>query len=223
MIASRPAPSLTRRLLDGFERVAAVLRADRRGAAGTTRLSPAQARILSYLSSRGGASVGEVAAELGVRQPTATGSLASLEKKGLVERHADGKDRRVSALSPTPRGHELTAAIDARSGAVERALSELDANEQAQLLGLIVRLIRNLQLEGAIPPQRMCVTCAYFRPYAHADAANPHHCAFVDAAFGGGGLRLDCGDHQEAENRKEIWMKFLAGAPSADAAETAAT
>jgi DNA-binding MarR family transcriptional regulator len=223
MIANRPPAALVRRIVDGLERLGAALQADRRGALETTPLNPTQARILGYLTSRGAASVGAVAAQFGVRQPTATGSLAALEKKGLVERHADAKDRRVSALSPTQRGAELSAAIDAKSGAVERALSELAPDEQSRLLELLVRLIRILQREGAIPPQRMCVTCAYFRPYARADAEAPHHCAFVDAAFGGRDLRLDCGDHREAENKEEVWMKFLAGAPHADAGGKAAT
>jgi hypothetical protein len=31
-----------------------------------------------------------------------------------------------------------------------------------------------------------------------ADAEAPHHCAFVDAAFGDAALRMDCADHQDA-------------------------
>jgi hypothetical protein len=43
----------------------------------------------------------------------------------------------------------------------------------------------------------MCVTCACFQPHRHAEAAAPHHCDFVDAAFGDAALRIDCVDHEE--------------------------
>jgi hypothetical protein len=44
----------------------------------------------------------------------------------------------------------------------------------------------------------MCVSCRFFRPFQHDDLARPHHCAFVDAPFGDGELRLDCPDFQTA-------------------------
>lgn len=71
-------------------------------------------------------------------------------------------------------------------------------------------LIRALQVARGIPVQRMCVTCAHFRPHAHDDADEPHHCAFVDAAFGDAALRIDCGDHEDAleEKRDSLWARF---------------
>jgi hypothetical protein len=32
----------------------------------------------------------------------------------------------------------------------------------------------------------------------HPEAAEPHHCAFVDAPFGNRALRLDCAEHEQA-------------------------
>ena len=74
----------------------------------------------------------------------------------------------------------------------------------------LIGLIRALQVARAIPVQRMCVTCAHFRPHAHDDADSPHHCAFVDAAFGDAALRIDCGDHEDAaeEDLAQIWARF---------------
>ena len=63
----------------------------------------------------------------------------------------------------------------------------------------LVTMIKRLQDAGAIPIQRMCVSCRHFRPYAHADAAKPHHCAFVNAAFGQRDLRIECRDHSMAD------------------------
>ena len=56
-------------------------------------------------------------------------------------------------------------------------------------------MIRTLQEKGRIPVARMCVSCRFFQPFRHDNPARPHHCAFVDAAFGDEELRLDCPDH----------------------------
>jgi hypothetical protein len=57
----------------------------------------------------------------------------------------------------------------------------------------------------------MCVTCRYFRPDAHQDEANPHHCEYVDAAFGDHLLRVDCSEHQAApeEAQQANWSAWL--------------
>lgn len=212
------APALARKLRDGLERLGMALRADQWDALAQTPLNPTQAQILSFLARRGGARVGAVAAQLGVSQPTATDSIAALERKGLLQRRADARDARAATLTVTPPGRALTETIDARVGATERALASLDPREQAQLLALVIKLIRNLQLEGAIAPQRMCVACRHFRPYAHDDARAPHHCAFVDAAFGGEALRLDCADHEEAQDTEAIWLRFSRGDAAREAA-----
>ena len=70
-------------------------------------------------------------------------------------------------------------------------------------------MIRTLQLNGEIPVSRMCLTCVHFRPNVHT-GAEPHHCAFVDAAFGARHLRLECGDHQPAapQQEKDAWAAF---------------
>ena len=70
-------------------------------------------------------------------------------------------------------------------------------DEQANAL-----LDEALQEARAIPVQRMCLTCRHFRPHVHDDPARPHHCAFVDAAFGDAALRLDCADHETARDEE---------------------
>jgi len=78
------------------------------------------------------------------------------------------------------------------------------------MLRALTRVIRALQEARAIPVQRICVTCRHFRPHVHDDATAPHHCAFVDAAFGDAGLRLDCTDHEGAtgQDRARKWARF---------------
>jgi hypothetical protein len=84
-----------------------------------------------------------------------------------------------------------------------------------------VKIIRGLQEAGDIPVQRMCVTCRYFRPNVHDDRDRPHHCAFVDAAFGDPQLRLDCTEQEPAsaaESRANwiSWSRAGESSPTSD-------
>jgi hypothetical protein len=103
--------------------------------------------------------------------------------------------------------------IGAFPSMVEISLSGLTTDEQASLLRLLVKSIRRLQIAGSIPVQRMCVTCQHFRPNIYSDAQNPHHCAFVNAAFGDRHFRLDCSDHELADPSLQSanWAAFDTG------------
>lgn len=208
-------PSLSRRLRDGLERVATVLRSERWGALEKTPLNPTQAQILALIQGNKNKPerVSAIARHLGVSQPTATDSIISLEKKGLVSRHPDPRDGRAVGVVATEVGRVLAGEIGALTTATDRALTALTRGEQEEFLRLLVKLIRNLQIAGAIEPQRLCVTCRYFQPHAHPGARAPHHCAYVDAPLGADGLRLDCSEHEAlpTEQQEAAWSRYAEG------------
>ncbi len=197
-------------ILTGLARIGLVLRASAWRQAETTGLTPTQAQILVHLVRRGPARPGAVAAEIAVTQPTASDAVAALIRKGHVERRADPEDGRAALLHATAAGRDTAATVEAWPDALLEAADLLDPAERGVLLKALTRMIRTLQLRGAIPVQRMCATCSHFRPYRHTDAAAPHHCAFVDAAFGNAELRLDCADHAEADAdaARQTWARF---------------
>jgi DNA-binding MarR family transcriptional regulator len=207
---------LPRRLRDGLERLASVLRNDQWSAANAVGLNPTQAHVLSFLAGRGeaGLRVKAIAGHLGVTQPTATDSVAALERKGLVSKQADASDARAVAVRVTAAGRDAVKAIGLSSMATDEALAALSPADQAALLLLVTKLIRSLQLAGALPAQRVCVTCRHFRPNAHPGTETPHHCTFVNAAFGTRNLRLDCGEHETAEPSRQAatWRDFTEAA-----------
>jgi len=59
-------------------------------------------------------------------------------------------------------------------------------------------------------PRYQKETCQHFRPNVHADPAAPHHCAFVDAAFGDGAQMIDCPDHDPLPEtqRESVWQRY---------------
>jgi DNA-binding MarR family transcriptional regulator len=200
--------SLTQKLLDGLDRLSTALQVDRRRSAEGLHLNATQSAILRLLGTRApaGLRVGEIAEHLVVRQPTATDSINALERKGFVRRRPVEDDARATTVHlVSPVSPELSIALSATA-----AIADLSDQERVQLLRLVIKMIRSLQLRGAIPPQRLCVSCKYFRPNVHPDAQAPHHCAFVDAAFGDAALRLDCADHQAASaaDQASHWTAF---------------
>ena len=210
-----PAPigqQLTRRLRDGLDRICAVMRADQWTIAGTAGLNPTQLHALTFIAGRAekGLRVGAVAAQLGVTQPTATNSIAALVRKGLLTKKADPDDPRAVSVRITPSGRDVVRGIGLVITATERALETLPQQEQTELLRLIVKTIRALQVAGAIAPQRLCVTCKFFRAHAHENPNAPHHCDYVDAAFGVEALRIDCAEHEPepAAQQESAWRSF---------------
>lgn len=210
---------LPQRLKDGIDRLASVLRADQWSAANAAGLNPTQAHVLAFLAGRGeaGLRVKAIAGHLGVSQPTATDSIAALERKGLVVKAPDAADARAVVVHATMAGQEAVRLIGIAASATQEALGALAPHEQAGLMILLIKIIRTLQQAGALPDQRMCPSCRYFRPDAHPGADLPHHCAFVDAAFGARHLRLDCGEHDTADITLQAtnWRIFTQGSAPA--------
>ena len=204
-------PEATQQIAHALSRLSLFWRAAGWQAAGARGLTPTQAEILARVAA-GPERNGELARGLGVSAPTLTDAVSALAAKGLVERRPDPRDRRAARVAPTPQGAALAAALPAMPESLAPVLAALPAPDQAGLLRGLMLVIRGLQEAGAIPVQRMCLTCRHFRPYAHDDADRPHHCAFVDAAFGDSALRLACADHEEApeEARARNAARFAA-------------
>ena len=200
----------------GLERIAAFLREERWRAAEELGLTPTQIAILSFLEQRGPQRGQAVARQLGVRQPTASDASEALLRKGFLRKAPDPGDRRAVLFGLTAKGRKTAARLASVPAALAGSLEALPGEDRAALARLLTLLIRSLQEQGAIEPQRLCATCRYFRPNAHNDAAKPHHCAFVDAAFGDADLRHDCGDHDEADDalKRANWTRFSGAAPA---------
>jgi hypothetical protein len=64
-------------------------------------------------------------------------------------------------------------------------------------LSALSKVIWNLQIQDFIAPQRLCVTCAHFRPFVNMDTTNPHRCELLNTSYGAMGLRLNCPEHEE--------------------------
>lgn len=182
----------------GLSRIGLYLRSAAWDQAGAKGLTPTQTQMLAHLSARGPRRISDLAAEAGVTQPTASDAVAALVRKGLTARRPDPADGRASLLHLTAAGRVTAQETAAWPDALLGALGAIGPEDRGAFLRSLMAMIRALQNSGEIPAQRICATCIHFRPNAHPGAERPHHCAFVDAAFGDAALRLDCADHKPA-------------------------
>lgn len=211
-----PLSPLPERLHDGLERLASLQRLEQWQAASPKGLNPTQFTILRLLKRRpAGLRVKTLARELGLSQPTVTDSLLALERKGFVARHSDPKDKRALLVQLTADGRAAETAVEGQMPRMETALAGLSRKEQAALLHIIIKMIRALLQDEAMPIQRMCVTCRHFRPQAAPGSAKPHYCEFVCAPFGSADLQVDCGDHDAAspDRQAATWRIFIGEMP----------
>ncbi|MEZ5566878.1 MAG: MarR family winged helix-turn-helix transcriptional regulator [Halioglobus sp.] len=187
---------LDSRLADGLTRLAAVARQLDWETAESAGLSPTQADILRFVSSRPeGARLTAAAAHIGVRKATASDAVASLERKSLVRKYPDASDGRAMALKATAKGRKVAQTWPNSFGPIVACLSD---TEQEALLGMVIKMIRQLQQRQLIAPLRTCVTCRHFRENVAPGTATPHYCAFVGATMAERHLRVDCTEHESA-------------------------
>lgn len=208
------ADEVSNKLLSGLNRIGLAMRSAAWGEATESGLTPTQSQILAFIAARTAQNPrsGDAADALGITPQTASVAIAALVAKGLVSKLPDASDRRASSLKLSRQG-EVAARVAAQwPDFLVNAVQELDAAEQKAFLRILIKLIRRLQNDGEIVPQRLCVSCAHFQPNAHPqDSAGPHHCAFMDAPLAELDLRLDCGDHRPAstEVSNAAWAALI--------------
>jgi DNA-binding MarR family transcriptional regulator len=216
--ASDPLPPdepLPKRVTTGLAKVGLALKHQAWAEAGGRGLTPTQGQVLALLRANpDGLRLGGLAGQLGVTAATTSDSVTALRRKGLVDKLPLAGDGRAVLVRLTPAGVREAAAAAAWPDFLLEAVDELSDAEQAAFLRGLVTMIRTLQTRGRIPVARMCVSCRFFQPLRYPDGRLPHHCAFVDAPFGDGGLRLDCPDHDAApaELAARTWEAFRAPA-----------
>jgi DNA-binding MarR family transcriptional regulator len=125
-----------------IEAVRAIVRASRMLERASGELSLAHYRVLAAISA-GEERASRVAQRLAVGKPTVSAAVDVLVQRGLVARHIEVADNRVTVLRVTSEGWDVLARVEA--GMVERLtrLAELTGDADG-LVGCLARLGRAL-------------------------------------------------------------------------------
>ena len=109
----------------------------------TENLSPTQYNVLRILrGSAEGLPCGEIAGRMITRDPDITRLLDRLEKRGLISRCRETKDRRMVMARITPEGLELLARLDEPVQAAHRKQLGHLGRQRLRALTELLRVLR---------------------------------------------------------------------------------
>lgn len=135
-------------LTDAWHDFLAALRESRQPRRDPSGLSLAQYRVLAPLLAHPSLRVGELAAQAGIRGPTATRILDGLARSAIVRRQHSKRDRREVRISLTPEGR---AAVASKLALMEHArrttfekLSPEEREHVTRFLGLMSDVVGRL-------------------------------------------------------------------------------
>ncbi|WP_291054335.1 MarR family transcriptional regulator [Herbiconiux sp.] len=104
-------------------------------------LSHEQSFVLGYLTQNPGAIQRDIAAMTRTSAASVSSLLQGLERRGLVERRADGESARIKRVYATRAGVELISGFDtAMAGTEEVILAPLSPEERATLHDLLTKI-----------------------------------------------------------------------------------
>jgi DNA-binding MarR family transcriptional regulator len=96
----------------------------------------------------------DLAAAVGISRPTATGVVATLQRRRLVRRRKASADGRVVVLSLTPSGRRKIEELFPRFNAEEaQVASSLSGEEQDHLASMLRGLLRRVERTGRRDPR----------------------------------------------------------------------
>lgn len=104
-------------------------------------LTPSQARALRIVCLRDAVRVSDLAEALRIVPRSATEVADDLERRGLVERAQDPRDRRVVLLRATRAGARVREEVDAARAADSRTLFDHLTAEERRALGTLLRSV----------------------------------------------------------------------------------
>jgi DNA-binding MarR family transcriptional regulator len=112
---------------------------------GQGKITLPQFFSLDLLDSRGPLKMKDIAEELNISLPAATGLVNRLVILKLVKRVYDAKDRRVIYITLTSKGKEMIAEIRAkRIKAIEQIFGQLTDKERSDYLKILRKLMKIL-------------------------------------------------------------------------------
>lgn len=112
--------------------------------------------VMTHISRVNGAdalSQVELARLLDVGKVTLGGLIDRLERSGLVERCADGEDRRLKRIRMSRRGRALFQRIEEIAAEVNgESMSGISAEDEQRLVEILGKMKTNLKRMDAVPP-----------------------------------------------------------------------
>jgi DNA-binding MarR family transcriptional regulator len=147
---------------DLIERLGNLVRANVRAVCSEYGLRPVQLEAMRFLTqcNRYSDTPQAVAEYLGLTKGTVSQTLKVLEKKGLLRKLGDAKDKRVVHLNPTAKGVRLVErAVPAASVAL--GIGKLSLSDGQVTVDSLRYLLRSVQIANDLKTFAPCHTCRF--------------------------------------------------------------
>ena len=183
-----------------IERLSNLLRNEIRKSGVALGLQPVQIEALHYLSqcNRYSDSPMGVTDYLGQTKGTVSQSLKVLEKKGLITKVTDSKDRRVTHLRVSESGRAFLR--NAVPSAMFAKLGDyLGAETEAEISAALKNLLLGIQQANGMKSFGVCHTCRHCRLLDD----GTHLCGLTREALSSADTQLICREH-EAGDKKAV-------------------
>lgn len=100
--------------------------------------------VLTYIADKGEPSMKDIANHLKITPPSATAIIEIMQKKKLLTRVSNDKDRRSIQVSLTPKAWKFFKSLHERKSVVfTKMLSKLNNTEQKQFIKILTILIKD--------------------------------------------------------------------------------
>ena len=109
---------------------------------GKGKITVPQYTCMDLLKSKGSAIMKEIASELNISLPAATGLVDRLFLTGFVKRAYDPSDRRIVKITLTEKGKHVVAEVkEKRKAAIKEVFSNLTETERQQYLKIVRKIM----------------------------------------------------------------------------------
>lgn len=177
-----------------IERLSNLLRNENRKTAVSFGLQPVHIEALSYLSrcNRYSDTPAAVTEYLGSTKGTVSQSLLVLEKKGLIEKTRDLRDKRIQHLCVTAVGHEVLNTM-VPPPLFHEALKIVQDKTDHDLSEDLKALLKCIQVSHGSRSFGVCYTCIHFNSH---DGDGNYQCGLTREPLSEKDSRQICREHE---------------------------
>ena len=183
----------TNQIYGYIERLGNLLRTDSRRDVAEYGLQPIHLEVLHYLSlcNRYSDTPMGVTDYLRQTKGTVSQTLNVLEKKGLLSKHPDSSDKRMTHLKVSSAGKKLLQA-SIPSSLFVNACEQLTEQSQTQTVKVLQELLQAIQQSNNMKSFGVCHTCRY----NNQKKDNRYFCELTKEALSNEDVHLICREHE---------------------------
>ncbi len=183
------------RIIAALERISQAFRVLLWNESKELSLSPIQIQVLIFLlhHSDEKRKITYLADEFNMTKPTISDTVKSLEQKKLIRKAHEQNDTRSYTIHLTKKGKNIAERTAAFTNQIQVPINKLNADDKENLLLSLIGVIHHLNKTGVVTIQRMCLSCAHFKP---GKGKQPHFCKLLNKELENSELRIDCPEYQ---------------------------